>query len=284
MKREVFVSVYTPASAFRSPCMILRQTILSAWSGFELAWILAVRDIQAQYRQAFLGVTWLLLIPLANILVWVFMHSTGAVRFESSGAPYPVYVITGVMLWSVFVDAVIAPLQQAQSAKPMLAKLNFPRESLIIAGAIQSLFTGCVKFFLLMIALMWLGVELVLPHLFVPIVLLGLVLIGTMFGTLLIPLSLVYTDVGRGLPTVLQFGMYLSPVVYSTSGSGSISWWVQMNPMTKVLEFSRAIFMGQWPQTLLEFMGIIGVAAFGALVALVLLRATWPILIERMGS
>ncbi|MDZ4184574.1 MAG: hypothetical protein U1D97_06300, partial [Desulfuromonadales bacterium] len=89
----------------------------------ELAWRLAVRDISAQYRQAFLGFLWAFILPLANTLAWIFLNNAGVVKIADTVLPYPVYVFTGTMLWAIFMDALNAPLQQAIAAKPMLAKL-----------------------------------------------------------------------------------------------------------------------------------------------------------------
>lgn len=283
-ERKLNVSIYTPASAFNRPVRLVAETLFATWQALELSWVLAVRDIHAQYRQAFLGVVWMILIPLANVLVWLFVNATGAVRFEVEGVSYSVFVITGVTLWSVFMDAAVAPLQQTQAAKPMLAKMNFPRESLIVAGMIQSAFNAAIKMSLLLLVLIWLGIPLAAAHLLLPLVIFGLILAGTVLGALLTPLGLVYTDVGRGLPVLLQFLMYLSPVVYSVPDGASAAQWMSLNPMTEVIEFSRMVALGQFPQDLGTYAIIFGIAAGGVIAALVLLRAAWPILIERMSA
>ena len=74
-----------------------------------------------------------LYLPLANAAVWLFLNGSGIVTPGDTGLPYPVYVFAGTMLWSVFMDAANAPLQQTTAAKPMLAKINFPCEALILS-------------------------------------------------------------------------------------------------------------------------------------------------------
>ena len=73
------VTVYTPDSSLASPRQMLRDMVRDLLASRELAWRLAVRDISAQYRQAFLGILWAFILPLANTLVWVFLSGAGIV-------------------------------------------------------------------------------------------------------------------------------------------------------------------------------------------------------------
>ena len=135
------VTVYTPDSSLASPAKMLRDMWRDLLASRELAWRLAVRDISAQYRQTFLGILWAFILPLANTLVWVFLSGSGIVAVSDTALPYPVYVFSGSMLWAILMDAVNAPLKQTEAGKSMLAKLNFPRESLIASGIYQTLFS-----------------------------------------------------------------------------------------------------------------------------------------------
>jgi len=136
------ITVYTPESSISHPVKMLRQMFADLGRGRELAWQLAVRDIKAQYRQAALGLLWAFILPLAHTLTWIFLSGSGIVEVKNTNLPYPVYVFTGTMLWAIFMDAVNAPLQQTIAAKAMLAKINFPRETLVVSGIYQTLFNG----------------------------------------------------------------------------------------------------------------------------------------------
>ena len=78
----------------------------------ELAWRLLVRNISAQYRQTLLGYVWAFLPPIVTTLVWVFLNAQKIFDVGETGVPYPVYVLTGTILWQVFVDAMNSPLRQ----------------------------------------------------------------------------------------------------------------------------------------------------------------------------
>lgn len=129
---EEQVTIYTPDSSLRNPLKMIREMLGDLTASRELSWRLAVRDICAQYRQAFLGILWAFILPLTNTLTWIFLSSTGIVVMRETILPYPVYVFTGTMLWAILMDAMNAPLQQINAARGMLAKLNFPREALIV--------------------------------------------------------------------------------------------------------------------------------------------------------
>ena len=238
-QRPLPVTVYTPESSLASPATMLRDMLRDLIASRELAWRLAVRDISAQYRQTALGLLWVLILPLANTLTWIFLQGSGVVRLGETALPYPVYVFTGTMLWAIFMDALNAPLQQTTAAKAMLAKLNFPREALIVSGIYQTLFNAGIKIALLLAALLWLGVYPDASLLWFPLGVLSLILVGTAIGLLLTPVGMLYTDIGRGLPLVMQFLMYVTPVVFPIPKDGLAATLFHLNPLTPIIVTTR---------------------------------------------
>ena len=277
-------TVYTPESSLASPQKMVREMFSDLWAGRELAWRLAVRDISAQYRQAFLGLLWAFILPLTNTLVWIFLSGAGIVAVQETALPYPVYVFAGSMLWAILMDAVNAPLQQTTAAKAMLAKLNFPREALIISGIYQTLFNAGIKIILLIAVLPFLGVVPDWHLLLFPLGLLSLVLVGTAIGLLLTPVGMLYSDIGKGLPLLMQFMMYLTPVVFPMPKAGIAATIYNINPLTPLILTARNWLTGLPSEALLGFLLV-------NFLALILLAAVWvvfrlamPILIERMSA
>ena len=99
-----------------------------------------MRDISSQYRQSAMGVMWALINPLTTTAVWMFLSTSRLVQVAVTGLPYPVFVFTGTLLWSILIDALNAPLSQVNANKALLAKINFPREALILSGIYQTLY------------------------------------------------------------------------------------------------------------------------------------------------
>lgn len=281
---ELQVTIYTPDSSLADPVKMIRAMFRDLAASRELAWRLAVRDIRAQYRQAFLGILWAFILPLANTIAWIFLNSTGIVAVADTALPYPVYVFTGTMLWAIFMDALNAPLQQATSAKGMLAKLNFPREALIVSGIYQTLFNAGIKIILLLGALAVLGINPGWSLLLFPFGILSLVLLGTALGLLITPVGMLYTDVGRALPLLMQFLMYVTPVVFPMPKDGWAATLFVLNPLTPVILTARDWLTGIVPQYFLYF-SLVNLAAIALLLMVwVVFRLAMPILIERMSA
>jgi len=281
---EPVVTVYTPDSSLSNPLVMVREMFRDLFASRELAWQLAVRDIRAQYRQAFLGVLWAFILPLANTVIWIFLSRAGIVSIGETQLPYPVYVFTGTMLWAILMDAMNAPLQQTNAARAMLAKLNFPREALLISGIYQTLFNAGIKIALLIGALILLGMNPGWHLLLFPFGVFSLILIGTALGLLITPVGALYSDVGRALPLLMQFLMYLSPVVFPMPEAGWASTLFRINPLTPLLLTTRDWLTGVPPEFFGYFLVVNAVAVVLLLGVWVAYRLAMPILIERMSA
>ena len=249
----------------------------------ELAWRLAVRDIRARYRQTFLGILWAFFLPLANTVTWVFLSRAGIVSVGETALPYPAYVFIGTMLWAILMDAMNAPLEQTNAARPMLAKLNFPREALVLSGIYQTLFNAGIKVPLLIGALVILGVNPGWNVLLFPLGILSLVLVGTALGLLITPVGMLYTDVGHALPLLMQFLMYASPVVFPMPREGWAATLFKINPLTPLILTTRGWLAGS-AEFAGYFLAVNAVALALLLVVWVAYRLAMPILIERMSA
>jgi len=281
---ELRTTIYTPDSLLSNPLRMVREMLRDLAASRELAWRLTVRDLSAQYRQTFLGFLWAIILPLANTLIWIFLSRSGVVNISDTVLPYPVYVFTGTMLWAILMDAINAPLQVATASKSMLAKINFPREALLVSGIYQTLVNALIKVALLIVALLALGIYPDWNVLLFPIGLFSLVLVGTVIGLALTPIGLLYTDVGKAIPLLMQFLMYLTPVVFAMPKSGISATLFQLNPLTPLILTARDWLTGFTPEYLGYFVFVNGIAIALLLVFWIVFRLAMPILIERMGS
>ena len=282
--KKTNITVYTPESSLRHPARMLATMFHDLVAGRELAWQLAVRDIRAQYRQAALGLLWAFILPLAHTVTWIFLSSSGIVTVSDTVLPYPVYVFTGTMIWAIFMDAVNAPLQQTIAAKQMLAKINFPREALVVSGIYQTLFNGVIKIILLLFALMLLGINPGWTLIWFPLGILSLILAGTAMGLLLTPVGMLYTDIGKSLPLLMQFLMYLTPVVFPMPSSGWAVTVFKLNPLTPLVLTTRDWLTGFSPNYLGYFFIVNALIIALLFVVWMVYRIAMPILIERMSA
>jgi lipopolysaccharide transport system permease protein len=282
--KEPKIIIYTPDSSLANPLKMARGMFRDLVAGRELAWRLAVRDISAQYRQAFLGILWAFILPLTNTVAWIFLHSSGVVTVSETTLPYPVYVFTGTMLWAIFMEALNAPLHQASAAKSMLAKLNFPREALIVSGIYQTLFNACIKVLFLQGALILMGINPGWGLVFFPFGLLSLVLVGTALGLLITPVGMLFSDIGRGVPLLMQFLMFVTPVVFPMPKEGWAASVFVINPLSPIILNCRAWLTGSTSEYLSYFL-IVNLTAMVLLFFVwIIYRLAMPILIERLSA
>ena len=277
--------IYTPESNLRNPGKLLGQIFRDIRGGQDLAIRLTIRDIKALYRQSFLGILWAFIIPAANTLVWIFLNSSGIISLgEPTGLPYPIYVFTGTMLWAVFLESMQSPINVTTQNKSILAKVNFPREAIIMSAFYQSLFNSGIKAVILIVALLFLGYAGSVTLLFFPLALLSLVLVGTSLGMLLTPLATLYSDISKGLPLVMQFLMYTAPVIYAIPKEGLTAKIINANPLTPLIVTARSWLTGTWGDYIYPFLTINAVNLLLLILMAIGFRIALPILIERMNA
>jgi lipopolysaccharide transport system permease protein len=216
--------------------------------------------------------------------VWLFLSTSRLVKVADTGMPYPVFVFTGTLLWSILIDSLNAPLGQVNANRPLLAKINFPREALILTGIYQTLFNAAIKIGILLLVLPFLGIHPGWGGLLIPVGIFGLVLSGTALGLAITPLGVLYGDIGRGIPLITQFLMYLSPVVFPLATKGWTAQVMRLNPLTPLIINARSWFTGQPPQLLGEWVLAVAGSAVLLLLVWMVYRLAMPILIERMSA
>jgi len=249
-----------------------------------LARQLAIRDIKAQYRQSYFGILWAFITPLATALVWIVLNGTGTVRLSDTGIPYPLYVFTGTLLWSIITEAISSPMQSTNSARSILSKINFPKEALILSGIYKLLFNSSIKIILLLIFVFLYGVGLNWSLLLFPFAILGGLIVGTTLGLFITPLGLLYKDVGKIIGFAMQFLMYATPVVYAIPKDGFMKTLMELNPLTPIILTGRDLAVGNVPEYLTYFLVVIAICLPLFLIALLLYRISIPVLVERLSG
>ncbi|MDQ3814335.1 MAG: ABC transporter permease [Armatimonadota bacterium] len=274
--------VYSADSQLRSP----GHFAFNIWSDLRvsppIAWRLFLHNLRATYRQSWLGYCWLLLPPLATTATWVYLHTANIFNVGPTNVPYPVYVLTGTLLWQVFAEALHAPLQQLSAARNILTKSRMPHEALLLAGLVEVLFNFAVRLVVLLPVLIWFKVHWSWTVLLAPFGVMSLLLLGFTIGLLLTPVGLLYQDVSRGLSLLVGFWFFLTPVIYPPPVGRPASLLGTLNPVTPLLMTTR-----QWLTlgTLAPapgFILIFGLSLFWLIIAWVCYRLARPHLVARL--
>lgn len=252
--------------------------------GRELAWRLFVRDVKAQYRQTYFGYLWAFVPPLVGAITFIFLQSQGITNIQGTPIPYPAFVMIGTMLWQTFAEATLNPLQAINSSKPMLVKLNFPRESILMAGMYMVSFNMLIRLILLAIVLVLWRIVPGATLIGFPVAVFGLLISGFAIGLMILPIGTLYGDIARGFPILLQLGMFLTPVVYPARTEGFAGWLARWNPISPLIETARATLTGQSLTYLPQSLLVIAIGGAIVVLGLLLFRLVMAPLIERMGG
>jgi lipopolysaccharide transport system permease protein len=250
-----------------------------------LAKQLATRDIKAQYRQSYFGILWAFITPLATGLVWIFLNKSGTVAISDTGMPYPVFVFTGTIIWSIIVESINSPMATTNGARGILSKINFPKEALLVSGVLKLLFNSIIKIVLLLGFLLFFGVSYQWSLLLFPIILVGGVFFGTVCGLFITPIGMLYSDVARMISLGLRFVMYAAPVVYAVPKEAGLFRDVMLwNPITPIITMARDSIVGNDFTMLPYFLIVLTVCIPLFMLGLVFYRVSIPIIVERLSA
>jgi lipopolysaccharide transport system permease protein len=276
---------YTPESALRHPRQLLNSMIHDLLTSRELAWRLFVRNLSAQYRQSILGYVWACLPPLVTALTFVFLNSQQIMNFSEGGnIPYPAYAMVGTLLWQGFVDALNSPLKIITQSQSMLAKINFPREALILAGFAEVLFNFVIRLILLVIVYIWFGLTVPSTIWLAPFGVISLLALGLMLGLLLSPLGVLYQDIQRSITIFVSMWLFLTPVAYMSPKKWPASLITNLNPVSPLLVTTREMLITGSLTQLNGFWIVSGITFALLLFGWLLYRLAMPRLIERMSA
>ncbi len=278
------VRVITPHAGMEAFKDALVSIVCDFPQSRSLAWRMLLRDTRAMYRQSLLGFVWMFLPPLATVLVWVLLNSTSLVNIEAGEVPYALFVITGTVLWTAFNNSVMAMLEIIGTARSMLAKVNFPREALILTAFGKALLNSVIPALLLIPVLFIYGIDSVTGLLLFPFGLVTIILLGCAVGLLFVPIGALYGDVGRGIQLALRFGFFVTPVIYALPPSGLTRTLLLWNPVTAPLVSSRTWLIGGESVLVLETLLVLFFSLLLLMLATIVFKVVMPHLIERLSS
>ena len=252
-----------------------RQYWRDLWRYRELFYILAWRDISVRYKQTVIGVAWALIQPLLTMLILTIVFGRVAGLPSEGSAPYAVMVFAAMLPWQFFSTALSSSSQSLVGNANLISKVYFPR-MIIPAGAVITSFVDFLVSFTILVAMLvwfeyWPDWRILTLPLFVALAFLAA--LGP--GLLITALNVRYRDFRYIVPFIVQFGLYVSPVGFSSAVirerfGDSLFTLYSLNPMVGVIDgFRWAILGGEsrifWPGFVLSLV----------IVALFLVLGVW---------
>jgi lipopolysaccharide transport system permease protein len=227
------------------------------WRYRELFYFLAWRDILVRYKQTVIGILWAVIRPLLTMLVFTFVFGKLA-KLPSNGVPYPILVFAAMLPWQFFANAFSEAGNSLISNSNMISKVYFPRLVIPTSAVIVSFVDFLISAFILVGLMFWYRF---LPDwriLTLPLFVLIAFAAAMGAGLWIAALNVKYRDFRYIIPFVVQFGLYISPVGFSSSIVPE-KWRLlySVNPMVGVIDGFRWAILGgnsqiYWPGFLLS--------------------------------
>jgi lipopolysaccharide transport system permease protein len=238
------------------------------WRYRELFYFLAWRDLIVRYKQTAIGVAWAVLRPVLTMVVFTLVFGKLA-KLPSGDVPYPILVFAALLPWQLFASAFSEAGNSLISNANMISKIYFPR-LIIPAGAIIVSFVDfLISLGILAVLMAWYDVTPDWRLLTLPLFVLIALAAALGAGLWTAALNVRYRDVRFAIPFVVQLGLYVSPVGFSSTLIPE-QWRLlySVNPMVGVIDGFRWAILGgatplYWPGTLLSLAFIVVILATG---------------------
>jgi lipopolysaccharide transport system permease protein len=222
------------------------------WRYRELFYFLAWRDIMVRYKQTLIGIAWSVIRPVITMIIFTLVFGKLA-KLPSEGTPYPLLVFAGLLPWYFFANSLSETSNSLIANSSLLSKVYFPRLIAPASTVLVTLVDFLISLVILTALMLW------YQHLpdwkvfLLPFFLLEAMLVSLGLGLWFSSLNVKYRDFQYIVPFVVQLGMYVSPVGFS-SNIVPEKWRFaySLNPMVGVIDGFRWVLIGgdvklYWP-------------------------------------
>ena len=245
LKAILPVAIHEPKGRSTHLNVFWRELARDLFSARHFAWELFRRNLVSQCRHSAFGI-FSGLLPVLAITGWaVLFRQASLLNVGDMALPCPLFVLLGMMIWSVFTELIDAPISGLLAEQGLISKSNVPPEAVTLARLGLVAFNLVLKSVVIALAALYFLVPPQLTILLVPFALLPIVALGTGIGLVLAPINLLYGDVARLVPIATTFWLFLTPVFYIPPREGVSALLMRyLNPFTPLLETTRDLVFG----------------------------------------
>jgi homopolymeric O-antigen transport system permease protein len=218
---------------------------LDLWRYRELFRVLAWRDLSVRYKQTVIGVLWALIRPVLTMVVFTVVFGRIAQLPTVGTAPYPLMVFAGILPWTFFSNGLSEASNSIINSSSLISKVYFPRLIVPTATVVVALADFLISFCILLLLMVWYQFMPDWRILFLPALILLAFCASVGPSLWITALNVKYRDFRYIIPFIVQFGLYVSPVGYSSSVVPE-EWRLlySLNPMVGVIDGFRWCLLG----------------------------------------
>lgn len=221
-----------------------RQYWKDLWRYRELFYFLAWRDILVRYKQTVIGIVWALIRPFLTMVVFTVVFGSLA-ELPSEGAPYPILVFAAMLPWQFFANSLSECSNSLINNANLVSKVYFPRLIMPASAVVVSFVDFMISGMILLALMVWYNFVPDWRILTLPLFILIALAAAMGAGLWLAALNVEYRDFRYIVPFIVQLGLYISPVGFSSSIVPE-KWRLlySLNPMVGVIDGFRWAIIG----------------------------------------
>lgn len=231
------------------------------WRYRELFYILSWRDIKVRYRQTTIGILWAIIRPLLTMIVFTFVFGRLAKMPAGGDVPYSILVFAGLLPWQFFSNALTESSNSLIGNERLITKVYFPRLIIPVSSVITSFIDFLISFALFLVVCIFYRYSPPLQIFLMPFF--WIIAFAAAFGPglYLTALNVKYRDFRYIIPFIVQFGLFISPVGFSSSVvPEKWQWLYALNPMVGVIDGFRWCAIENAPNPLMSYPFYISIA------------------------
>lgn len=221
-----------------------RQYWRDLWNYRELFFFLSWRDILVRYKQTAIGILWAIIRPLLTMVVLTIVFGKWA-KMPSAGVPYPILVFAAMLPWQFFANSFSGASNSLITNTNLISKVYFPRLIIPASSVVVSFVDFFISVTILLGLIVWYEFSLTWRMFFLPLLVIVAMTAAIGAGLWISALNVKYRDFRYIVPFIVQFGLYISPVGFSSAVVPD-QWRLlySLNPMVGVIDGFRWAILG----------------------------------------
>lgn len=223
---------------------LTRIDFAELWQYRELFGFLTWRDILVRYKQTAIGIAWAVIRPVMTMVVFTVIFGRLA-KLPSGGVPYPILTFAALLPWQFFANSLTESSNSVVANSNMISKIYFPRLIIPFAAVVSGAVEFLISCIILAGLMLWYQIPVTAAILWLPVFLLLALLCALGIGLWFSALNVEYRDIRYIVPFLVQFGLYVSPVGFSSTIVPA-KWRLlySLNPMVGVIDGFRWALLG----------------------------------------